>query len=153
MTQKGFMLVSLLALSLLSFWWMKSAADELTSSIVLSATPLQTPKEIIQQLVEESSSSSASGGHKRPSLKEEIEAAKSRLSKSDYKAAKSNYKRMQDHAKKLEQYKQNPYRFDNKGLLKNAPSEEVRNKIIQARIAHLEKEIQAFYNNITKLIH
>lgn len=38
-------------------------------------------------------------------------------------------------------------------LLKNAPSEQVKQKIIESRIAHLEKEIQTFYTNIIKILN
>jgi len=61
-------------------------------------------------------------GKKKPSIKEEIEQAKGRLSKEQYKAAESNYKRMAEHVDKLEKYKQNPLKYDNLGLLKNAPT-------------------------------
>jgi len=60
---------------------------------------------------------------------------------------------MVEHVDKLEKYKQNPIKYDNLGLLKNAPSEQVKQKIIESRIAHLEKEIQTFYNNIIKIIN
>ena len=150
--KKGLLLAGLLLLSLLAFFWLKSATEALATNVVFSVTSLQTPQEIIQQVTQENSSTSSSGGSHKPSLKEEIEAAKSRLSKSEYKAAKSNYKKMLEHVEKLEKYKQNPYKFDNQGFLKNAPSDAVRNRIIQARVSHLEKEIQAFYNNIIKII-
>jgi len=38
------------------------------------------------------------------------------------------------------------------GHLKNAPNDAVRQKIIQSRINHLEKEIQTFQNNIQKIL-
>lgn len=60
---------------------------------------------------------------------------------------------MVEHVGKLEKYKQNPMNYDNLGLLKNAPNEQVKRKIMQSRIAHLEKEIQTFYNNIVKIIN
>jgi hypothetical protein len=97
--------------------------------------------------------SSGSGGKNKPSIKEQIERAKSRLSKNEYKAAKSNYNRMVEHVEKLEKYKQDPLKYDHLGLLKNAPNEQVKQKIIQSRIAHLEKEIQTFYDNIVKIIN
>ena len=59
---------------------------------------------------------------------------------------------MLEHMEKLEKYKKDPLKFDNQGLLRNAPNEQVRQKIIESRIAHLEREIQTFYNNITKII-
>ena len=60
---------------------------------------------------------------------------------------------MTEHIDKLEKYKQNPMKYDNKGFLKNAPTEQVKQKIMNTRITHLEKEIQTFYNNIVKLLN
>jgi RHS repeat-associated protein len=48
-----------------------------------------------------------------------------------------------EHLDKLEKYKANPDAFDNKGFLKNAPSQQVREKIVRGRIKHLEDEIRA----------
>lgn len=138
----GFFLLIILLLTI-------SVADEFSTSIVLSAGPSDNIEEIIDQVNSENTSAS---NKNRPNLKEEIESAKSRLSKNDYKAAKSNYKRLVEHVDKLEKYKQNPLKYDNQGFLKNAPNEQVRQKIIQSRIAHLEQEIQTFYNNISKII-
>lgn len=129
---------------------------EISTHLVFSVTSLENVEQIIEQVKDENADTdtpSGDNGKNKPSLKEEIEQAKSRLSKNEYKAAKSNYKRMAEHIDKLEKYKQNPLKHDNLGLLKSAPSEQVRQKIIQSRIAHLEKEIQAFYNNIVKIIN
>ncbi|MEZ5042744.1 MAG: hypothetical protein R2828_22815 [Saprospiraceae bacterium] len=144
----------LLVLVLLSFWCLKSMLTAFSSHIVYSVTSLETVEQIIEQVQEENTDFSTRGGGKnKPSIKEEIEHAKGRLSKNEYKAAKSNYKRMVEHVEKLEKYKQNPMNYDNLGLLKNAPNEQVKQKIMQSRIAHLEKEIQTFYNNIVKIIN
>ena len=129
-------------------------AEEISIQVIYPMTPWESVEEIIQQIAEESTASSSSGENpNRPNLREEIEQARGRLSKNDYKAARSNYKRMVEHIRKLENYKKNPYKFDNQGLLKNAPNEQARQKIIESRIAHLENEIQAFYNNILKIIN
>ncbi|MEU6402613.1 hypothetical protein, partial [Streptomyces sp. NPDC046985] len=45
----------------------------------------------------------------------------------------------------------NPDAYDNKGYLKNAPNEEVRQRIIEGRAKHLRKEIQTFHENIAKI--
>jgi RHS repeat-associated protein len=52
-------------------------------------------------------------------------------------------KTLADHVKKLEDYKANPDAYDNKGFLQNAPSQQIRERIIQKRIKHLEDEIRA----------
>gem|GEM_PF-675067 len=53
-------------------------------------------------------------------------------------------RRLDEHRQKLSDYRRDPDAFDNQGLLKNAPSDEVRQRIIQGRIRHLEQEIRAF---------
>ena len=50
-------------------------------------------------------------------------------------------KNVDEHAKKLDDYKSNPSAHDNQGLLANAPSDEIREKIMQGRIAELESQI------------
>ena len=151
--KKALLLTSLLLL-MLTFWWMKVSIDSSSASTLMAVTSLQTAADIIQQITEENADATASGGdHNRPSLKDEIERAKHRLPRKDYKAAKSNYQRMTEHIDKLEKYKQDPLRFDNQGLLRNAPNDHIRQKIIESRIAHLEQEIQTFYNNIIKIIN
>lgn len=131
---------------------MRPLAEELSGvQILLSEEPLADGENLVPKALEEGASA-ATGGENMPDLRDEIEEAKSRLSRSDYKAAKSNYQRMLEHVEKLEKYKKDPLAFDNQGILRNAPSEQVRRQIIEARIAHLEREIQTFYNNILKII-
>ncbi|KFA90736.1 hypothetical protein Q664_26850 [Archangium violaceum Cb vi76] len=48
-------------------------------------------------------------------------------------------------------YKANPDAFDNQGILRNAPSPAVRQRIINGRIKHLEDEIRAFEKAIRDL--
>jgi hypothetical protein len=157
LNQKGSAVKPLLFVLLLvvAFWFLRTAFGQISAGgMILSMTTLETVEQILEQVKEENSEISNRGsGKKKPSIKEEIEHAKGRISKNEYKAAKSNYKRMVEHVDKLEKYKQNPIKYDNLGLLKNAPSEQVKQKIIESRIAHLEKEIQAFYNNIIKIIN
>jgi hypothetical protein len=147
--------VILLGLLLLtSLLWMEPLSNELSNAPVLSMTPWESWEEMVQEPVEESASSADNGGNpQRNRLRDELERAKSHLSKKDYKAAKSNYRKMLEHLEKLKNYKKDPFKFDNQGLLKNAPSEQIRQKIIDARVAHLEQEIQAFYHNILKIIN
>lgn len=139
---------------LVAFWYLLSVFTEISGHVVYSVSSLETAQEISEQVKEENAefTTKRSGG-KKPSIKEEIEAAKNKLSKSDYKAAKSTYKQLVKHVDKLEKYRQNPMKYDNLGLLKNAPNKQIRQKIIQTRISHLEREIQTFYNNIVKIIY
>jgi hypothetical protein len=56
-----------------------------------------------------------------------------------------------EHEQKLADYLADPDAYDNKGFLKNAPSDEVRQRIIDGRARHLRKEIQTFHENIAKI--
>ena len=112
-----------LLLLLLAFWCLKSMLVDVSTHVVYSMISLETVEQIINQVKEENADySTRSSGKNKPSIKEEIEHAKSKLSKNEYKAAKSNYKRMLEHVDKLEKYKKNPLKYDNLGILKNAPS-------------------------------
>ena len=64
---------------------------------------------------------------------------------------KSLKARLAEHRQKLADYKANPDAFDNQGILRNAPSPEVRQRIINGRIKHLEDEIRAFEKAIRDL--
>ena len=75
------------------------------------------------------------------------------LTKSQLKSITSFEKQINTHIQKLNAYKANPYKFDNKGFLKNAPNNAVRQKIIQSRINHLNHEINTFQNNIQKILN
>ena len=161
--RKSLIFIALIVVSILSFTIMQTMIKkmQISSNINFAVTSLSTVNDIISQIKEEnnneknnnsSSNSNDIKSNNKPSLKDEIEKSKSRLSKEEYKAAKSNYNKMTEHIDKLEKYKKNPYEYDNQSLLRNAPNEQIRQKIIQTRISHLEKEIQTFYNNIVKII-
>lgn len=87
------------------------------------------------------------GGDKTPDNARD----KSSLSPSDRRSVESYEKLITEHKDKLDAYRADPDKFDHKGILKNAPNDEVRQRIIDGRIRHLEKEIQAFENNIEKI--
>ena len=61
-------------------------------------------------------------------------------------------KNIREHEEKLEQYKRDLYSQNNEGRLRNAPNEEIRQRIVRARIKHLEQEILAFHENIEKIM-
>ncbi|UUV22017.1 hypothetical protein [Paenimyroides aestuarii] len=75
------------------------------------------------------------------------------LSASKLKSIASYENQIAKHQTKLLEYMKNPMKFDNKGFLKNAPNDAVRQQIIQSRINHLNHEIQTFRNNIQKIIN
>ncbi|MFI5709914.1 Hint domain-containing protein, partial [Kribbella sp. NPDC051620] len=58
---------------------------------------------------------------------------------------------IEEHEAKLRDYLANPDAYDNKGFLKNAPSDAVRQRIIDGRAKHLRTEIETFRNNIAKI--
>ena len=46
----------------------------------------------------------------------------------------------------------NPYAYDNLGILRDAPSQEIRDSIVQGRIRHLQHEINTFEDQIRKIL-
>jgi RHS repeat-associated protein len=56
-----------------------------------------------------------------------------------------------EHEAKLNAYIEDPYAFDNQGLLRNAPNDEVRQAIINGRINHLQHEIDNWRNQVDYL--
>jgi RHS repeat-associated protein len=72
------------------------------------------------------------------------------LTTSEEKSIKSFENEITIHTEKLDQYKLDPFKFDNKGTLSNAPKS-IQDKIIAGRIKKLEKEIQTFKDNIGKV--
>lgn len=74
-----------------------------------------------------------------------------RLSPEEQKSLRSLRQRLREHEAKLDAYRRNPDAFDNKGYLRNAPSPEVRKRIIEGRIKHLEGEIQNFRRQIESI--
>ncbi|MBI6201614.1 hypothetical protein [Providencia rettgeri] len=73
------------------------------------------------------------------------------LSTSDRRSIQSLRGQVRLHKEKLAAYRRNPDAFDNQGHLKNAPNNTVRQRIIDGRIKHLEKEIKAFEKNINEI--
>ncbi len=75
------------------------------------------------------------------------------LSKESIKSIKSFKNLIIEHQSKLTKYILNPDKYDNVGILKKAPNEIVRNKIIQSRIKHLQHEIKTFHKNINNILN
>ncbi|MFD4833898.1 polymorphic toxin-type HINT domain-containing protein [Streptomyces uncialis] len=73
------------------------------------------------------------------------------LTPEQLKSIDSYQKLIEEHELKLRDYLANPDAYDNKGFLKNAPNEEVRQRIIDGRTRHLRKEIQTFHENVAKI--
>jgi RHS repeat-associated protein len=68
------------------------------------------------------------------------------------RAIRSLQSQIDTHIGKLNAYRATPDAFDNQGLLARAPSQEIRMRIIEGRIRHLETEINGFQNQITNLL-
>ena len=81
-----------------------------------------------------------------------IKIAKELLSKENIKSVNSLKNLIIEHQSKLTKYMQNPGKYDNLGILKNAPNEAVRNRIIQSRIQHLKHEIKTFHQSIKNIL-
>jgi hypothetical protein len=72
-------------------------------------------------------------------------------STSPVKSIDSLRRNILEHRQKIQDYLANPDAFDNQGFLKNAPTPEIRQNIIQGRVRHLETEIRAFEKGIVDL--
>lgn len=59
--------------------------------------------------------------------------------------------RLAEHEAKLNAYRANPDAMDNKAFLKNAPTPEIRQAIIDRRIQILERDIKNFETQIEKI--
>ncbi|WP_213453181.1 hypothetical protein [Rhizomonospora bruguierae] len=73
------------------------------------------------------------------------------LTPEQLKSIRSLEARVAEHQAKLEAYKADPWAYDNQGLLERAPNDEVRQRIINGRINHLEKEIGGFQKQVDNL--
>jgi len=66
--------------------------------------------------------------------------------------SKTSYEALiQEHQQKLTDYIRDPYAYDNKDLLKNAPTEEIRQKIINGRIDVIQKQIDKQMKELDKI--
>jgi hypothetical protein len=75
----------------------------------------------------------------------------SNLSLSQGRAVRSFEKRMAEHEAKLKAYHADPDAFDNPGILRNAPTAEIGQRIIDGRVRHLENEISQFRKRIDEI--
>ena len=78
---------------------------------------------------------------------------KALLSKDAIKSVNSYKDLIIKHQSKLTKYILNPDNYDNLNLLKNAPNQLIRNKIIQSRIQHLKHEIKTFHQNMNNILN
>jgi RHS repeat-associated protein len=73
------------------------------------------------------------------------------LTPEQQRSLRSLQARSAEHQAKLDAYRANPDAFDNEGRLKNAPTPEIRQRIIDGRIKHLQKEIDGFNKQVDNL--
>ena len=74
------------------------------------------------------------------------------LTTSEARSARSLQNQIELHVQKLAEYKADPDAFDNLGYLKNAPSQQVRERIINGRVRHLQQEINTFQDQLNKIL-
>jgi hypothetical protein len=67
------------------------------------------------------------------------------------KSKKSYEDLLKEHEKKLADYKANPGKYDNKDILKNAPNDDIRQKIINGRIKELQDQINKHKGELEKI--
>lgn len=82
-----------------------------------------------------------------------LKGIKALLSKDAIKSVNSYKDLIIKHQSKLIKYMSNPDNYDNLGILKNAPNQLIRNRIIQSRIQHLRHEIKVFYQNMNNILN
>jgi predicted nucleic acid-binding Zn-ribbon protein len=58
--------------------------------------------------------------------------------------------RIEEHRAKLEAYLRDPDAFDHKGMLSNAGTPEIRERIIKGRVEKLQREIDSFVREIVR---
>ena len=75
-----------------------------------------------------------------------------RLTASQQRSVRSLQGQVQTHQTKLGAYRANPDAYDNLGILERAPTPEIRQRMIDGRIRHLETEIRTFQDQIDKLL-
>lgn len=72
------------------------------------------------------------------------------LTREEKKSIDTLEKRIREHEERIRDYKADPDAHDNLGKLKDAPSGEIRQKIIDGRVRRLTNEVKKFKNEIKK---
>lgn len=68
--------------------------------------------------------------------------------------SKESYEKLiEKHQQKLDDYIKDLYAHDNKGILENAPNQEIRDKIIQGRRDALQKQTNKQQGELNKIIN
>jgi len=74
------------------------------------------------------------------------------LTPQQVRSIQSYEKLIAEHQAKIDAFRADPYGFDGENsLLLRQPNPEIRQKMIDGRIAHWEKEIKAYQGNIAKI--
>jgi hypothetical protein len=74
------------------------------------------------------------------------------ISASERRAVQSLQTQIESHQQKLADYLANPDAYDNLGFLQNAPTQQIRQQIIQGRVNHLSHEMATFADHIRKIL-
>ena len=115
-------------------------AGRLTLSSVDNLTDGTRAARVVAPGAATSSAASAEGGLART------------LIASEQRAITSLQRNIAEHTEKLAAYRANPDAYDNLGYLQRAPSPEIRQRIIDGRINHLETEIRGWQDQIDKIL-
>lgn len=76
---------------------------------------------------------------------------KKRTKEQNQKAAESEKELIKEHQEKLERYSKDPYSMDNDGRLKNAPTQAIRDRIIEGRKKVLRDAVTRHQNELKKI--
>lgn len=74
------------------------------------------------------------------------------LTAAEQRSIRSLQRQVEEHQTKLDAYSADPDAYDNLGILERAPTPEIRQRIIDGRVRHLETEIRTFQDQIDKLL-
>ncbi len=75
------------------------------------------------------------------------------LTRSELKSVRKYNRLILEHKEKLAKYIADPAKFDHKGLLRNVYNPQIRQRIQNSYVKHLQDEIKAFEGNIAKIMN
>ena len=134
----------------------KTVKTEVTEEVVESTAKkemVDTAEDLSQKTIKKESDLGNSNCVKRESdSKVSQQSDMRKQSNEQLQKVKESYEELiKEHQQKLDDYIQDPYAHDNKGILKNAPNQEIREKIIQGRIDALLKQIKKQQGELEKI--
>ena len=121
---------------------------------VVSAAGIATGATMTGAAVAHMATNAAGDDHVEPMKTESSQSSSEvrELTSSEQRSVRSLQRNIEGHETKLAQYKANPDAYDNQGILKNAPTPEIRQRIIDGRVRHLETEINTFRKQVNDIL-